>query len=179
MKKSWKKGLSVVGATVLAASIPLYTDAASNITVKGKVFPKAGVSLNFDSVEFNGTLGSAATSVYKFGTTEVSTPEINVRYKDNFNVGVKSSAFTGIDAASKTVTLDTTRISVVSDSSPVKLTTTAQDVITQTGDGTNQSMTKPFSISLDLAETGYTDTINTLSSDLNLNATITVSFNGL
>jgi hypothetical protein len=178
MKKSWKKGLAVVGATVLAASLPLYTDAASNITVKGKVFPKAGISLNFDSVEFNGTLGSAATSMYKIGTTEVSTPEINVRYKDNFNVGVKSSAFTGIDAANKTVTLDTTRISVVSDST-VKLTSTAQDIITGTGGTSSQSMTRPFNVSLDLAETGYTDTINTLSSDLNLNATITVSFNGL
>jgi hypothetical protein len=179
MKKTWKKGLAVVGATVLAASLPLYTDAASNITVKGKVFPKAGISLNFDSVEFNGTLGTAATSVYKLGTTEVSTPEINVRYKDNFNVGVKSSAFTGTDAANKTITLDTTRISVQSDQT-AQLSSTGKDIITGTGDGTaGQSMTKPFNISLDLAETGYTDTISTLSSDLNLNATITVSFNGL
>ncbi|MFE1243071.1 hypothetical protein ACFW35_02975 [Fictibacillus sp. NPDC058756] len=179
MKKAWKKGLSVVGATVLAASLPLYTEAASNITVKGKVFPKAGISLNFDNVDFNGTLGAPATSVYKLGNAAVTTPQINVRYKDNYNVGVKSSTFTGTDASNNTINLDTTRISVQSDQT-AKLSSTAQNIISGTGDGTtSQAATKPFNITLDLAETGYTDTISNLASDLNLNATITVSFNGL
>jgi hypothetical protein len=178
MKNSWKKGLSVVTATVLAASLPLYTEAASNITVKGKVFPKAGISLNFDNVDFNGTLGASATSVYKLGNAAVTTPQINVRYKDNYNVGVKSSTFTGTDASNNTINLDTTRISVQSDQT-VQLTSAGQNIITGTGDGTSQAATKPFNITLDLAETGYTDTISSLSSDLNLNATITVSFNGL
>lgn len=179
MKKYWKKSLAVVGATVLAATLPLYTEAASNITVKGKVFPKAGISLNFDSVEFNGTLGSAATSTFKLGTTTVSTPSINVKYKDNFNVGVKSSSFSGTDASSNTINLDSTRITV-SGETPAKLTSSSQNIVTGTGDGSS-SLTKsvPINITLDLAETGYSDSISTLSSDLNLNTTITVSFNGL
>jgi hypothetical protein len=178
MKKLFQKGLAVVGATVLAASLPLYTEAASNITVKGKVFPKAGISLNFDNVDFKGTLGALATSTYKLGNTDVTTPEITVRYKDNYNVGVKSSAFTGTDASNNTITLDTSRISVQSDQT-VKLTGTAQNIISGSGDGSSQSAKKSFNISLDLADTGYTDTISSLNSDLDLDATITVSFNGL
>lgn len=185
--KLWKKGLTVVSATVLAASLPLYSEAASNVTVKGKVWPKAGISLNFDSVEFNGTVGELATSVYKSGDTTVTTPQISVRYKDNFNVGVKSAAFTGTDASNNVITLDTKRLKVSTTTNEatsvpveIQLTSLAQDILKGTGDGTAaQSLTKPLEISLDLAETGYTDPINTLSSQANLNATITISYNGL
>jgi hypothetical protein len=175
-----KKGLFVASATVLAASIPLSVQANSKVTVSGKVWPKAGFSLNFDTVVFEGTVGEMAKSVYKSNQDTVSTPQIEVRYKDNFNVGVASTELTGTNSENATVKLDTQRIRVQAGSNDVVgLSSLSKDILTGSASDGAQKVTENMKIELDLSETGYDDTISEIEKETNLSTTITITYNGL
>jgi hypothetical protein len=176
-----KKGLLVASATVLAASIPLSVQASSSVSVSGKVWPKAGFSLNFDTVEFDGTVGEMARSVYKSNQDTVSTPQIEVRYKDNFNVGVASTELTGTNTKGAVVTLDTKRIRVQAGANEVVgLTSLSKDILTGTASDGAQRVIETMKIELDLRETeGFEDTISEIAEETNLSTTITITYNGL
>jgi hypothetical protein len=176
-----KKGLFVASATVLAASIPLSVQASSSITVSGKVWPKAGFSLNFDTVEFDGTVGEMAESVYKSNQDTVPTPQIEVRHKDNFNVGVASTELTGTNSEGANVTLDSQRIRVqAGNNGVVGLTNSSKDILTGTASQGAQRVIETMKIELDLRETSdYQDSIQEIAAETNLSTTITITYNGL
>jgi hypothetical protein len=176
-----KKGLLVASAAVLAASIPLSVQASSSVSVSGKVWPKAGFSLNFDTVEFDGTVGEMAKSVYKNNQDTVSTPQIEVRYKDNFNVGVASSELKGTNTKGAVVTLDTKRIRVqAGNNEVVGLTNLSKDILTGTASEGAEKVTENMKIELDLRESvEFTDSIHDIAEETNLSTTITITYNGL
>ena len=177
MKKSIKWALT----GVLALALPT-TALAATVNVSAVVFPKSGITLNFDSMSFEGAVGENDTQVktaYAKTGVKVDAPTLTVRSKTNYDVTVAGSALT----AAGGLTLDSSRLKVTVDSgTKADMPATGTKIITS-GSASASGVTKNVSFGLDLTDTGNSYTDNTaltgLEADATLSTTITIAYVGL
>jgi len=190
MKKPIKSQTAIICVIIMLITIPLVAIAA-DFTVSATVFPKAGLSFNFDALSFEGEVG--ATDIAGTATlagTNVGLPVYTVRYKDAYNVRVSGTDFTDGEATPKTLQIERLNIIVTStDAIPVPIydasVTTSTTLIDSTsGAGAStKSLDRNVSFMLDLIDTGITygdeGSLASFDSDVSLNSTLTLSFDVL
>lgn len=181
-----KKGIAIVSALGLLVSVPMAASAASNVNTNvsttAKVSPKASFSLNFNSIQFTGTVGdsSVAPDGYYQNSTQVTSPNYQVKVNKNYSVLLSGKDFSTADK-STTVTIKRLSVSVDSGAAIPVTETSAPTQIDQSSVGVNAS--KAVSFKLDLTDSGnsYTDnaTLTNLTADTDLSTDITFAFTGL
>ena len=181
MKKLQKLGIGV-GILSLVLTSGLSASANKNVNVNAKVHPKSGIFMNFDSFSFVGGVGEAISSAtYMNGTNQVLTPEMQVKFKNNYSVMMSASDFT--TSGLTPTTLDSERLSVsIANGSQQSLSEnpTVVDSGSATGFKTNTKSLN-FNLNLTDANNNFTDNavLGSLESETDFSTTITVSYSGL
>lgn len=176
--------LTVASIFLLAAGVGS-TAYADNVSVSARVSPKAGLQLNFDSMNFNGLVGSTGnTATYSKTGTGVNQAQMTIRAKNNYTVAVSGSDLT--TGGPTPVTLKVNRMQVQVDTGPgTPLSTTSTTIDNNSGLTQTTTVTKAVTFSLDLDDTGATTTygdeanLTNLTADTDFTSSVTLSFTGL
>jgi hypothetical protein len=180
MSKRFGKKITI-GFLVAGLILSLAVYASANVNIAAKIHPKTGMSLNFDAVSFEGSVGDvAALSTYSQEEVGVNTPELSVRFQENYTVSVSGTNLVDLNNNS----LQVERLKVSLDGGANISVSEAGEIIDSGSSTTgNTRLTKSFALTLDLSDeaNSYIDneTLTNLADTADLSTTITISFTGL
>lgn len=164
---------------LLAASVPLYSLAANEVNITAKLWPKSGMSLNFNEVNFEGFIGASNNAAtFSLNDQIVTEPSLSVRYHTNYTAYITGTNFS--DSTGNILDIERLGLSV-DEGAFAPITTDSEEFTSDSGNGaSNDVVNLNFNLDLSSQDNSFSDNevLSSISDETNFVTTVTISIPG-